>query len=85
MTDRFTGRPARGLRNTLLADLQAAGVPPAPFPAQGALIDDLRAEGLRRDDPELMVIWSGQAAALSRPEPAAEVVRRLAAEAGLGG
>ncbi len=83
VTDRFTGRPARGLRNTLLADLEAAGVPPAPFPAQGALIADLRAEALRRDEPELMVIWSGQAAALSRPEPAGEVVRRLAAEADL--
>lgn len=83
VTDRFTGRPARGLRNALLADLDAADVPPAPFPAQGSLIADLRAEGLKRDDPELMVMWSGQGAALARALPAGELVLRLVEEAGL--
>ncbi|MGI9538751.1 MAG: hypothetical protein ACR2N6_01215, partial [Miltoncostaeaceae bacterium] len=66
-----------------LGEIEAAAVPPAPFPSQGALIGDLRAEGLRRDDPELMVMWSGQAAALGRSEPAGELVHRLMRDAGL--
>lgn len=83
VTDLFTGRPARGLRNALLDEIEAADVPPAPFPSQGALIADLREEGLRRDDPEMMVMWSGQAAALARARPAGEVVKRVIEEAGL--
>jgi len=52
-----------------------------PYPVQGGLTTAMKEAGKRTQDLQRMQAWAGQAAALARAEPAAEVVRRLWTEA----
>jgi nitronate monooxygenase len=72
ITRNFSGRPARALRNRLTDELAA----PLPYPAQLSLTAPLREAGT-----DFFPMWAGQAAPLARAEPAAEIVRRMVAEA----
>jgi nitronate monooxygenase len=79
LTRAFTGRLARGVRNRFLD--QHSGIAPSAYPQIHHLTAPLRAHGRAVGDAEVVNLWAGQAYALARAEPAAEVVRRLAGEA----
>ncbi len=76
VTAAYTGRPARAARTPFLAELEA-GPAPLPFPLQASLLRPFRA----RDGYGFYM--GGTGAARGRELPAAELVRTLAAEAGL--
>jgi nitronate monooxygenase len=78
VTEKFSGKPARGLSNRFLREMREA--PQLPFPAQNALTGKLRAASAKAGNPEFVSMWSGQAAALSRALPAAELVAALETE-----
>ena len=78
VTEKFSGKPARSLSNRFLREMREA--PQLPFPAQNALTGKLRAASAKAGNPEFVSMWSGQAAALSRALPAAELVAALEAE-----
>ena len=59
----------------------AQGDVPA-YPVQNRLTQPLRAAAAQADDPELLSLWAGQAAALVQPGRAADMIRRWWAEAG---
>ena len=80
VTRAFSGRPARGVRNRLVRDLHGRDDELAPFPHQVLAAADVRAEALRRGDPELMTMLAGQGLSLARELPAGELVAALAAE-----
>ena len=80
VTRAFTGRHARGVRNRLVRDLEPHSDALAPFPHQAVAAADVRAEAMRRGDPELMTMLAGQGLRLARELPAAELVAILAAE-----
>ena len=80
VTDVYTGRPARAIRTPLIDDLERSDTAPAGYPAQAGLLADLRAAGVERDEPELLFLLAGQAAGMSRPLPAGELVATLARE-----
>ena len=78
----YTGRPARMLPNAFTRAAHAPGAAPiAPYPIQRALTEPLRKEALARGDAETLYALAGQAAHLSRAEPAQALVSRLWAEA----
>jgi nitronate monooxygenase len=81
LTRMYTGRWARAIRTPLIESLEAADIEPAGFPAQAHLLWDLRGAALELDRADLLFLLAGQAAGLSRPLPAGELVRTLAAEA----
>jgi nitronate monooxygenase len=58
-------------------------IAPAPFPQQQRLTAQLRAAATAAKRTDLMQLWAGQAAALARAMPAADLVAALVAEAGL--
>lgn len=76
VTDLVSGRPARFIRNKLVDDLVRSGLKPLPLPVQLGLTAPLGDSG----DREWTVLFSGQAAALTRDTTAAELVARLADE-----
>jgi nitronate monooxygenase len=79
LTRAFTGRLARGLRNRFLDEHSLFA--PSAYPEIHHLTAPLRAHGRAVGDPDLVNLWAGQAYALARSEPAAEIVRRVAEEA----
>lgn len=81
VTRAFSGRPARGLRNRFATDAELWLAEPLAFPAQNALTRAMRLEASRQDQPELLSLWAGQAAALARPGRAADLVRDVVEQA----
>jgi nitronate monooxygenase len=78
ITRAFTGRRARGIVNRFLAEHRDA---PSAYPEIHYATAPIRAAARERGDGEDLNLWAGQAHALAREEPAADVVARLAAEA----
>jgi nitronate monooxygenase len=81
VTDVYSGRPARGLRNAFARAFQESGARPLPYPRQGAAAADIYRASLA-DDGEWATLFAGQGLRLARREqPAGEIVRELVAEA----
>lgn len=75
ITEKFSGKPARGLANRYMREMRDA--PTLPFPAQNTLTGPLRAAAAKAGDADFPSLWAGQAAPLAREMPAAELVARL--------
>lgn len=78
LTRAFTGRRARGIANRFLREHRGA---PSAYPEIHYATAPIRAAARERGDGEELNLWAGQAHALAREEPAADVVARLDAEA----
>jgi nitronate monooxygenase len=78
ITEKFTGKPARGLVNRFMTEMAQA--PQLPFPAQNSITGKLRQASAKAGKPDCVAMWAGQGAALSRALPAAELIERLEAE-----
>ncbi len=74
--DSFSGRAARGLRNRFVEAVPEA-LEGLPYPVLNALTAPLRRAAAEAGRGDLLSEWCGQAAALVRPQPAAELVARL--------
>ena len=81
ITAAFSGRPARGVRNAFTEAAAREGWAVLPFPVQNKLTAPLRAASARDGAADDYSAWSGQAGALARPLPAAELVRLIVDEA----
>jgi nitronate monooxygenase len=80
VTDVFSGRPARGLRNAFVRHFEATGARPLAWPRQAAAAMDIYRASLA-DDGEWATLFAGQGLRLARREqPAREIVRELTAE-----
>lgn len=77
VTRAFSGRAARGVPNRMSRELGDTGDGLAPFPVQGWLAGRIKAEAVRREDPELMSLWAGQGAPLIRHHRAADVIAAI--------
>lgn len=80
-TNLLSGRPARGLINRVMAELGPISRDAPAFPTAGAALAPLKAKAEAQGRPDFSSTWSGQSASLAVEEPAAEVTRRLWAEA----
>jgi nitronate monooxygenase len=79
LTRAFTGRTARGIVNRFLVEHSDGA--PAAYPEIHHVTSPLRAAARRRGDPDAINLWAGQAHELAQELPAAEIVRRLGADA----
>jgi nitronate monooxygenase len=76
----YSGRPARGLRNTFID--MAEGVPILPFRQQNDLTRPMRNESGKQGLPDYISLWAGRNVARVRAMPAAKLVETLVAEIG---
>lgn len=68
LTRGFTGRLARGIKNQLLDELNRKGAEILPYPLQRALVRNLSIPAEKAGRWELLPLWAGQSARLSRCE-----------------
>lgn len=77
LTNIFTGRPARGLINRVMRERGPINPDAPAFPLATSAIQPLRAAAEARGSGDFSPLWSGQAAALGRERPAADLTRAL--------
>ena len=80
VTKTFSGRPARGLRNRFISEMEKSDAPILPFPLQNQLTSGLRKAAVEAADTDFMSMWCGQAATLSRGLPAAKLIETIISE-----
>jgi nitronate monooxygenase len=79
LTRAFTGRLGRGIANRFMGEHDDGA--PRAYPDVHYVTAPLRAAAREQGDAETINLWAGQAYELATEEPAAEIVRRLSAEA----
>ncbi len=82
ITRAFSGRPARGIVNRFMTEVESnkSGDAILPFPLQNALTRPLRSEAAKRGRAEFLSLWAGQGVRLARRQSAANLVARLVQE-----
>jgi nitronate monooxygenase len=80
LTRGFTGRLARGIHNQLLEELNRPGVEILPYPLQRALVKNLSILAEKAEKPELLPLWAGQSANLSRQSDVTALLQTLVLE-----
>jgi nitronate monooxygenase len=83
ITRAFSGRPARGLRNRFMAEIDPHIDAILPYPWQNAATRPLRAAAAAAGQADLQNLWAGQGVARARALPAAILLATLARDAGL--
>ncbi|BBX61415.1 oxidoreductase [Mycobacterium saskatchewanense] len=78
ITHSFTGRPARGLRNAFIDAHESEA--PLGYPAIHHLTSPLRKAAAAAGRPEYVHLWAGTGYRHATAEPAADILRRLAAD-----
>ena len=76
----FSGRPARGIVNTMMERLQAEESAAPAYPIQNALTGALRRAATEAGRADYLSLWAGQGVAAARPLPAADLLAVLAQE-----
>jgi nitronate monooxygenase len=80
ITNVFSGRFARSIKNAFLSEMEENHFPILDYPIQLALVKDIRDAAKKQNNPEYMSLWSGQGGRLCKNKPAAEVFQELISE-----
>lgn len=80
VTRAFSGRPARGIVNRLMTDIDAEPRAILPFPLQNAMTRPARNEAAHQGRAEFLSLWAGQGVRMARRLPAGELVKLMANE-----
>jgi nitronate monooxygenase len=81
LTRAFSGRPARGIVNRFMREVDPHPDAILPFPLQNALTRPLRTAAAKAGRAEFLSLWAGQGVRMARRQGAGDLVTRLAAEA----
>jgi nitronate monooxygenase len=76
ITRAFSGRPARGIVNRFMREVEEV----LPFPLQNALTRPLRTAAAKQGRAEFLSLWAGQGVRMARRMKAADLVATLAEE-----
>jgi nitronate monooxygenase len=80
LTRAFSGRYARGIVNEFMDRMHPREAELPEYPVQNALTMEMRQAAAKQNRPELMSLFAGQGAAMSRAMPAAALVQTLVDE-----
>ena len=80
ITEKFSGKLARGIANRFLREAEAKHFPQIAFPAQNALTGKLRTASAKSGSADFYALWAGQAVGLARSLPAAQLIEQLEQE-----
>lgn len=74
ITNAFSGRPARGIKNEFIKQWEASNIKPLPFPTQNTLTREIRNASARQNNPEYMALWAGQGTRMLTSNQSAEAI-----------
>ncbi|MCK5361868.1 MAG: DUF561 domain-containing protein, partial [Gammaproteobacteria bacterium] len=80
VTEAMSGKPARGIRNRYIDEVEALDESLLPYPAQYSISRELRKAAAERSDADLIAMWAGQGVGLIRQRSAADLVNDLVVE-----
>lgn len=82
ITRAFSGRPARGIVNRFMTEVESGDGKETilPFPLQNALTRPLRTAAAKSGRAEFLSLWAGQGVRMARRQSAGELVARLVKE-----
>jgi len=80
LTRAFSGRWARGIRNTLITEVEASGLPISDYPYQDALTQAIRKVARELDNTGFINMSAGQAAGKARAWSTADIFAELVRE-----
>lgn len=80
VTQAFSGRPARGIVNRFMSEMDARQDVVLAFPLQNSHTRPLRAAAAKQGKAEFLSLWAGQGVRLARRQSAQELIARLAME-----
>lgn len=78
ITRAFSGRPARGIVNRFMTEIDEDEGSIPDFPIQNTLTRPLRTAAAKQGRAEFLSLWAGQGVRLARRQSAAELIDRLA-------
>jgi nitronate monooxygenase len=81
LTNVFTGRPARGIRNRFIDELGPMAAEAPAFPLGTNFVVPLRGKAEAAGSSDFSPLWTGQAGPLARAMPAGDLTAMLAEEA----
>ena len=77
LTQGFSGRWARGIKNMFMEEHELSGIAALPYPYQNTLTGPLRAHAKVNDLMEITSLWAGQSAAAAKRAGCAEILEEL--------
>ncbi len=77
LTKVFSGKMARGIRNTFIDRMEKMEDPHLAYPIQNKLTKAIRQEAAAQNNAEFMSLWAGQSACLSKGINAHKLVQEL--------
>ena len=80
LTEKFSGKPARGIANRFIREMSRRDAAQLAFPAQNSVTGKLRVAAAKAGNPDFLALWAGQGIAMSRALPAADLIARLETE-----
>jgi len=76
----MSGKPARGLSNRYIEEMEALTEGPMPYPLQYALSGAIRRKAAEQGNPDFLAMWSGQGVGMLRELSAADLLSALVSE-----
>lgn len=77
ITEVFSGRPARAIRNRFIREMEHYRDNVLPFPAQMLIGRILRQASTEQSNPDFISMWAGQGIALAEALPADKLIEKL--------
>lgn len=77
VTKAFSGKPARGIRNTFIQSLENREHHLPNYPIQNMLTQEIRKEAAKRNRPEYLALWSGQHPRSSTDKQAGDLIQSI--------
>lgn len=80
VTRAFSGKYARGIRNSFIEQHKEKEERLPMYPVQNVLTSKIRQEAAKQNKGEYMSLWAGQASSLAREEAAEQIIERVMVE-----
>ncbi|MEH6939339.1 nitronate monooxygenase [Bacillus sp. JJ664] len=82
ITNSFSGRPARGIKNEFIEHWENIDIEPLPFPIQNTITRDIRNAAASQNNTDYMSLWAGQGLRmLTSGQGAEEIIEEILEEA----